>query len=147
MLKRTVSLRRFFWVPTTYVLVQKWEIILWLCSFIFDFILCGPVNNLSVTSGRVFLGWTSTKLGLVCLAQGNKAVMPVRLEPAALQSQVKHSTTEPLCSLFYLKPGCGYNIYFHNTVVNIMNEHAPISAPYTCTMCMCLMPHQQLRDI
>ena len=25
MLKRTVSLRRFFWVPTTYVLVDKQE--------------------------------------------------------------------------------------------------------------------------
>ena len=29
-----------------------------------------PINNLSVTQGRVFLGWTSTKLGLMCLAQG-----------------------------------------------------------------------------
>ena len=32
-------------------------------------------------SGRVFLGWTSTKQGLMCLAQGNNAVPPVRLEP------------------------------------------------------------------
>ena len=48
----------------------------------------------------VFLGWTSTKLGLMCLAQGrNTAVMLVRLEPTALRSRVKHSTTEPLCSL------------------------------------------------
>ena len=37
------------------------------------------VNNLSVTSGGVFLGWTSTKLGLMCLAQGHNAVTPVRL--------------------------------------------------------------------
>ena len=29
-----------------------------------------PINNLSVKQGRVFLGWTSTKLGLMCLAQG-----------------------------------------------------------------------------
>ena len=36
----------------------------------------------------------------MCLAQGqNFAVMPVRLEPAAPRSQVKHSTTEPLRSL------------------------------------------------
>ena len=24
-LKRTVSLRRFFWVPLTYVLIEKWK--------------------------------------------------------------------------------------------------------------------------
>ena len=30
----------------------------------------------------------------MCLAQGHNAVKPVRLEPAAPQSQVKHSTTE-----------------------------------------------------
>ena len=66
---------------------------------LFDLILNVPVNNLSVTSGRVFLGWTSTKLGLICLAQGHKAMMIVKLEPAALGSWVKHSTTEPLRSL------------------------------------------------
>ena len=33
------------------------------------------------------------------LAQGHNAVTPVRLEPAAPRSRVKHSTTEPLRSL------------------------------------------------
>ena len=33
------------------------------------------------------------------LAEGHKAVTPVRLEPEASWSQVKHSTTEPLRSL------------------------------------------------
>ena len=56
--------------------------------------LC-PINNLSVVKGRVFLGWTSTKLGLMYLAQGHNAV---GLEPAAPRSRVKHSTTEPLHS-------------------------------------------------
>ena len=32
------------------------------------------------------------------LAKGYNAVTPVRLEPAALRSGVKHSTTEPLRS-------------------------------------------------
>ena len=32
----------------------------------------------------------------MCLAQGHKAVTPVRLKPAAPRSRVKHSTTEPL---------------------------------------------------
>ena len=50
-------------------------------------------------SRHVFLGQTSTKQGLICLAQGHNAVTPVRLEPATLQSQDKHSTTEPLAPL------------------------------------------------
>ena len=33
--------------------------------FLFDLVLYIPVNNLSVMSGRIFLGWTSTKLGLM----------------------------------------------------------------------------------
>ena len=33
-------------------------------------------------------------------AQGHKAMMPVRVEPAAPRSRVKHSTTEPLPSLY-----------------------------------------------
>ena len=49
-----------------------------------------PINNLSVMEGRVFLGWTSSKLGLMCLTQGHNAVTPVRLEPAAPRSRVKH---------------------------------------------------------
>ena len=40
----------------------------------------------------------TTKLGLICLAQRHNAVTPVRLEPAAPRSQVKHPTTEPLRS-------------------------------------------------
>ena len=50
---------------------------------LFDLIFYVPVNNLSVTSGWVFM----------CIAQGHNAVTPVRLEPTALWS-----TTEPLCS-------------------------------------------------
>ena len=64
--------------------------------FLLDLILYVPVNNLSVTSGRVFLGCTSTEQGLMCLAQGGNTVTPVMLEPKALRSRVKHSTTEPL---------------------------------------------------
>ena len=35
----------------------------------------------------------------MCLTQGHHTVTPVRLEPTALRSQVKHSITEPLRSL------------------------------------------------
>ena len=63
---------------------------------LFDLIPFIPVNNLPVTSGWVFLGWTSTKQGLMCLAQGHNTVTPGWLEPAAPRSRVKRSTTEPL---------------------------------------------------
>ena len=36
---------------------------------------------------------------LMFLAQGHNAVALVRLEPTALRSRVKHSTTKPLLSL------------------------------------------------
>ena len=40
------------------------------CLFVWFDSLC-PINKyISVKQGRVFLGWTSTKLGCVCLAQG-----------------------------------------------------------------------------
>ena len=64
------------------------------------------VNNLSVIKGWIFLGRTSTKLGLMCLAQGHNAVMLLRLEPPAPLSRVKHSTTEPLRSPNF----CGENV-------------------------------------
>ena len=49
-------------------------------------------------SGRIFLGWTSTKQGPMCLVQWYNAVTPVRLESATPRSPDK-STTEPLRSL------------------------------------------------
>ena len=82
-----IVINHFRTVPQTQFFLFVW----------FDSLL--PINNLSVIKGRVFLGWTSTKLGLICLAQGHNAVRPVRLEPAAPSSWVKHSTTEPLCAL------------------------------------------------
>ena len=53
-------------------------------SFLLDLFLYIPVNNDSVISGAVFLGLTSTKLGLMCLDQGHNAAAPVRFEPATL---------------------------------------------------------------
>ena len=50
------------------------------------------------SQGRVFLGWTSTKLGLCVLLKDHKAMKVVRLKHGAPRSGVKHSTTEPLRS-------------------------------------------------
>ena len=44
-----------------------------------------------------YLAWINLSCSM-SLAQGNNAVWPVRLEPAACRSLVKHSTTEPLRS-------------------------------------------------
>ena len=46
-----------------------------------DLTLYVPVNDFSDMSWRVFLGWTSTKQGLMCLAKGHNSVTLVRLEP------------------------------------------------------------------
>ena len=56
-------------------------------------------SYLKFPKGCVFLCWSSTKLGLMCHAQGHKSVTLVGLEPLAPLSWAKHSTTEPLCSL------------------------------------------------
>ena len=44
----------------------------------------------------------------MCLAQGHNAAMPVKLEPGALWSRVKHPTTEQLRSLTHLL-GLGFH--------------------------------------
>ena len=66
---------------------------------LFDLILYVPVNIFSVMSRRAFLVEPVLSFGLMSLAQEHKAVTPARLKPAAHQSRVKHSTTEPLRSL------------------------------------------------
>ena len=65
-------------------------------KYMLFFVWFNSLNNLSDIKGRVYLGWTSAKLGLMCLAQGHNAVTPVSLKPADFRSRVKHSTTEPL---------------------------------------------------
>ena len=58
------------------------------------------IINISVIKGQVFLVWTNTKLGLMCLAPGHNAVTPVKLESGIPWSRVKNCTTEPLSSLY-----------------------------------------------
>ena len=100
-------------------------------SSLFDLILYAPVNNLSVESEQVFLGWTSTKLGLMCLAKGHNA---------ALRSRVKHSTTEPLHSHRFLvkynpmSPSCdhlGSWYHFRSNSWLLASELSPLSCDTT----------------
>ena len=62
MVRNWVHDSSMFWNTCTW-----WEVLVFL--FVWFDSLC-PINNLSVKQGRVFLGWTSTKLGKMCLAQG-----------------------------------------------------------------------------
>ena len=52
----------------------------------------------------------------MCLAEGHKAVTPVRPQPAAPWSRVQHSTTEPLRSLIHL---CIKGKGEHNLMLNV----------------------------
>ena len=61
-----------------------------------------PISKLSVEQGRIFFGCKSTILRIILLKDHN-AVTPVGLESVIPMSRVKHSTTEPLRSLFKLK--------------------------------------------
>ena len=87
---------RFFFLLTT-----KYRI---LHCFLFDLVLYIPstIFQLCWDGSELFLGWASTKLGLMCLAQGYITVMPVRLQPVAPRSWVKNSTTEPLRCLHFI---------------------------------------------
>ena len=61
-----------------------------------------PINNLPVKQGRVFLGWTSTKLGKICLAQGPQRsdASEARIrEPSVSSQALYHRATALLSSL------------------------------------------------
>ena len=60
-------------------------------KYLFDLVVYVPITQqISVMSGRVFVGCTSTKQGKMCLAQWHNTVTSVRLEPAALSQVLYH---------------------------------------------------------
>ena len=61
----------------------------------------------------------------MCLAQGHNAVAPVRLEPAAPRSPVKHSTTEPLRSFHLVENlflGAQKNLLIEKVFLNTQKQ-------------------------
>ena len=66
------------------------------------------------------------------LAQGHNTVTPVRLEPEAPRSRLKHSTTEPLCSL-RLVEGMTLIVHFSQffPMINV-NPLPPPPSHYFC---------------
>ena len=71
----------FFYSTLTWIMV---------CLFVW-FDSLHSINNLSVIKGRVFLGWTSTKLGLMFLLKETTQRHRWGSKPAALRPWVKHS--------------------------------------------------------
>ena len=57
------SVKRHIWDGKNFTTKTRFCLFVWFDSL-------RPINNLSIKQGRVFLGWTSTKLGWMCLAQG-----------------------------------------------------------------------------
>ena len=71
-------------------------------------------------SGWVFLGLTSTKQRIKCLAQGHNPVSPMRLEPTTPPSPVKNSTTEPSHSSYrYLL----FSLFQHSSEIIASKKH------------------------
>ena len=68
-----------------------------------SFILLRPINNLSVINGQVFLSWASTKLGLMCLAQGHNTVTPVRFRSLKFEwfMGLQVGISKLHCKMFY----------------------------------------------
>ena len=72
-----------------------------------------------------FLGLSSTKQRITCLAKGHNAVPLVRFEYATPQSRVKHSTTEPLHSSEHPLITCFtlfYNIVYNSPARTELNQ-------------------------
>ena len=92
----------------SYILRDRFYLILFVCLIVL--ILYTP--STIVQLNRDGPSWVEPVLSLdICvLLKDHNAVMPVRLEPAAPRSQVKHSTTEPLRSL--------YQILLYITLIN-----------------------------
>ena len=75
-------------------------------------------------SGRVGLPGLNQyyKQGLMCLAPGHNAVTPVRLEPAALRSKVKHSRLSSL--IVFLKKDAEQTVNQPN-LIRVYVVHMP----------------------
>ena len=62
-------------------------------------VFCFSFSMSQSTTYQLCLDRSSIKQELMCLAQGHNAVLPVRFKSATSPFFVKHTTTEPLCSL------------------------------------------------
>ena len=87
----------------------------WLLVCLIWFFISQSTFFFSIKYGTCLPGMNQQEL--MCLAQGHNAVMPVRLEPATPRSQVKHSRTEPLSSLWKGVKVATTKYYMHERVI------------------------------
>ena len=80
-------------------LIQKFKLTFHVFVCLFDSILC--VSSTIFQLNRDGSSWVEPVLSKdeCVLLKDHNAVTPVRLKPVAYRSRVKHSTTDPLCSL------------------------------------------------
>ena len=72
----------------------------------------------------------------MCLAQGHNPVTQVRFEPAAPQSQVEHSTTEPLKPLNTFSISMSHNVDYPNFIAwNWMEDYCKFENFHENLMC------------
>ena len=82
------------------------------CFRFFGWFLYVPVNNFSVILGGVFLGWTSTKQRIKCLAQGHNTVTSLAMglpllilsSPGSASSSHVESLDKPAIQQAFSKP-------------------------------------------
>ena len=102
------------------------------CFCLFDLILCVPSTIFQLN--RDGSSWVEPVLSKdkCVLLKDHNAVTPVWLEPAAPQSRVKHSTTEPLHSLYtFICDWCLYHIS-----VSFMLLLKGINSQYYTVLCL-----------
>ena len=87
-----------------------------------------PINNLSVKQGRVFLGWTSTKIGWMCLPKGPQCsdAGEARTRGPSVSSQALYHWATALpnlkhwkCKLFEI----GVNCYIWQNFIKKHKKH------------------------
>ena len=91
------------------------------CVCLFIMILYIPVNHFSVMSEWVFLGWTSTKQVLMCLAEGHNRVAPVSeawTRNPSISSQALYHWATALLKLFFMLRKCSKQTFHKSLSAN-----------------------------
>ena len=102
--------------------------ILTLFVYLFVLIFNVTVNTYSVMSRWVFLGLTSTKQRIKCLAQGHNSVLLVRLDPIPIDLESMHSTIEPpLFSEHNLNFDTAHCHYIHYNIILVSKDNFYLS--------------------
>ena len=82
-LNGSITAEHYFWSNDSGLIINlsvSWIHNILHVPLLIDLILMSKTTFFSIMSGRVVLGWTSTKQGLMWLAQGHNTVTPVMLE-------------------------------------------------------------------